>query len=461
MRPFQRALLFGAVLWLLATFAIRAAGQFVFRPDPLSLLGAFLIGGIALALLGPRLRLRISRDRRDADAVALGLILPGMFADAAAALGFRHVYPNLSPLGGNVFAALMLWYYAVTALAITLEARRGAAPEQTENAMLAVTMGDPAGIGGEITIKAWRALRETELSFVVLADAGWIGALTGRAGAPIEPVSGAAQGRDIFSRALPVIDAPLARAAVPGQPDRANAAAVIRSIANAVELAQTGEVAGIVTNPISKAVLREAGFPYPGHTEYLAVLLGVSGAEVMMLAGPSLRVVPVTVHVPLRDALASLTTDAIVRVARTTFHGLRRDFAVVEPRLAVAGLNPHAGESGHMGDEETSLIMPAIARLNAEGIRLIGPMPPDTMFTARARSRYDAAICMYHDQALIPLKTLDMEQGVNVTLGLPIVRTSPDHGTAFDISGTGAADPTSLIAAIRLADRIARNRSAA
>ena len=222
-----------------------------------------------------------------------------------------------------------------------------------------------------------------------------------------------------------------------------------------------GEVDGIVTNPIAKSVLKRAGFPHPGHTEYLAALTGGSGREVMMLAGPSLRVVPVTIHVSLRQALDLLDADAIVRVARTTEAALRRDFGITHPRLAIAGLNPHAGEDGHMGDEEDRLIRPAMRRLEADGIALIGPMPPDTMFTPAARARYDAAICMYHDQALIPLKTLDMAQGVNVTLGLDLVRTSPDHGTAFDIAGAGVADPSSLIAALRLADGIARNRRAA
>ncbi len=208
-------------------------------------------------------------------------------------------------------------------------------------------------------------------------------------------------------------------------------------------------------------MLQRAGFAYPGHTEYLGALVGLPGSEVMMLAGPSLRVVPVTVHLSLRQAIDRLDADAIVRVARTAHAALRRDFAVAAPRLAVAGLNPHAGEQGRMGDEEATLIEPAMRILRDEGVALIGPMPPDTMFTPRARARYDAAICMYHDQALIPLKTLDVAHGVNVTLGLPIVRTSPDHGTAFDIAGLGEADPSSLIEAIRLADRIARTRSAA
>jgi len=216
----------------------------------------------------------------------------------------------------------------------------------------------------------------------------------------------------------------------------------------------------VVTNPINKAVLKAAGFAHPGHTEFLAALTGATGGEVMMLASPELRVVPVTIHVSLRQALSQLTTAGIIHVARVTHAALVRDFGIAAPRLAIAGLNPHAGESGHMGSEEITLIAPAIAALRAEGIDASGPWPPDTMFTAQARPRYDAAICHYHDQALIPLKTLDMTGGVNITLGLPIVRTSPDHGTAYDIAGKGVADAGSLIAALRLAADIAARRAA-
>ncbi len=315
--------------------------------------------------------------------------------------------------------------------------------------MLAVTMGDPAGIGPEITLAAWRALR-SELPFVLLGDPG-----LGR------PVASVAEARALFADALPVLPVATAVAPVPGRPDPANASAVTASIARAVYLAQTGAVSAIVTNPIAKSVLKAAGFAYPGHTEFLAALTGGAGREVMMLAGPSLRVVPVTIHVSLRQALELLSTAAIVRVGRITAEALRRDFAIARPRLAMAGLNPHAGEDGHMGSEEATLIAPAIAALRAEGIDVSDPMPPDTMFTPQARARYDAAICMYHDQALIPLKTIDMAHGVNITLGLDLVRTSPDHGTAFDIAGRGTADPSSLIAALRMADLIQRNRRAA
>jgi 4-hydroxythreonine-4-phosphate dehydrogenase len=214
----------------------------------------------------------------------------------------------------------------------------------------------------------------------------------------------------------------------------------------------------MVTNPINKAALYDAGFAHPGHTEFLAELSGAHGKQIMMLVSPELRVVPVTVHASLRNSIAMLTTEAIVAAARTTATALQRDFRIAQPRLAIAGLNPHAGEQGALGDEETTIIGPAIATLRAAGIDVSGPWPPDTMFTATARTRYDAAICMYHDQALIPLKTLDMDHGVNLTLGLPIVRTSPDHGTAYDIAGKGIANPASLIAAIELAALLATRR---
>jgi 4-hydroxythreonine-4-phosphate dehydrogenase len=317
---------------------------------------------------------------------------------------------------------------------------------------IVLTMGDPAGIGPEITAGAWHALRATGPAFAVIADPGL---LRGRAPTQIVTQPDVHQ----FAEALPVIPLRLATAATPGRPSTANAAAIIASIETAVHLAQAGEASAVVTNPISKAVLQDAGFPHPGHTEFLAALTGAAGREIMLLASPDLRVVPVTIHVSLRQALDALTTEKIVAAARTTHAALRRDFAIAHPRLAVAGLNPHAGEQGHMGSEEQTIIAPAIAALRAEGIDATGPWPPDTMFTADARPRYDVAICHYHDQALIPLKTLDMWGGVNVTLGLPIIRTSPDHGTAFDIAGRNIANPASLIAALRLAADIVRNRA--
>jgi 4-hydroxythreonine-4-phosphate dehydrogenase len=275
---------------------------------------------------------------------------------------------------------------------------------------------------------------------------------------PIVEIASPEPARSIFPNALPVLPIALAELARLGHPDKANARAVLASIERAATLCLSGETAGMVTNPINKAALYDAGFAYPGHTEFLAALTGADGKQIMMLASPDLRVVPVTVHASLRNSIAMLTTEAIVAAAHTTAAALQRDFGIPHPRLAVAGLNPHAGEQGALGDEETTIIGPAIVALREAGIDVSGPWPPDTMFTAAARTRYDAAICMYHDQALIPLKTLDMHHGVNVTLGLPIVRTSPDHGTAYDIAGKGIADPSSLIAAIELAALLARRR---
>jgi 4-hydroxythreonine-4-phosphate dehydrogenase len=315
---------------------------------------------------------------------------------------------------------------------------------------LALTMGDPAGIGGELSLRAWLALRNGGPCFVVIDDPERLAALA-RALAIDVPVSAVASPDEvsaIFLAALPVLPIKLA-----------NTQAVIASIERAASLALHGAAGGMVTNPINKAALYNAGFNYPGHTEFLAALTGAHGKQIMMLASPALRVVPVTVHASLRNSIATLTTDAIVAAARTTDAALRRDFGIAQPRLAIAGLNPHAGEQGALGDEETTIIGPAIAALRQTGIDVTGPWPPDTMFTAQARVRYDVAICMYHDQALIPLKTLDMDHGVNVTLGLPIVRTSPDHGTAYDIAGKGIANPSSLIAAIELAAVLAERRA--
>lgn len=286
---------------------------------------------------------------------------------------------------------------------------------------IALTMGDPAGIGPEIAAAAMAAL-EGRIPIRFVADRAALAA------------------------------------AIPGKPNGANAQAVIRSIERGVELVQSGECRALVTNPIAKKVLIDAGFGFPGHTEFLAHLTGAPRA-VMMLAIDGLRVVPVTVHEPLANVSALLTEDLIVETARITASALQRDFGIAAPRLALAGLNPHAGEGGAMGREEETVVKPAIARLQAEGMSVTGPHPADTLFHAVARARYDAALCMYHDQALIPLKTIDFERGVNVTLGLPIVRTSPDHGTAFDIAGKGIASPASLIAAIELAADLAQRRA--
>ncbi len=314
-------------------------------------------------------------------------------------------------------------------------------------------MGDPAGIGPEITCGAWRALHAEGPAFFVIADP----ALFADAGVPIRAIAEPEEALSCFPDALPILPLALAAPARPGKPDPANAPSVIAAIERAVALTRAGRAAALVTNPISKSVLYAAGFPHPGHTEFLAALTGAA-TPIMMLASPLLRVVPVTVHLALRAALLSLTTAAIETAGRITAAALREDFALPSPRLAVAGLNPHAGEGGAMGDEEETLIVPAITALRAAGIDAFGPLPPDTLFTARARAGYDAALCMYHDQALIPLKTLDMDGGVNVTLGLSIIRTSPDHGTAFDIAGQGRADPASLIAALRLAATLRANR---
>jgi 4-hydroxythreonine-4-phosphate dehydrogenase len=308
---------------------------------------------------------------------------------------------------------------------------------------LALTMGDPAGIGGEITLKAWQALHGTGQAFFVLDDPARLHAID--PDIPLRSIETPAQALDVFAGALPVL--PLSAGAV-------------ASIERATALAMAGEVGGIVTNPINKSVLYAAGFAYPGHTEFLAALTG-GAVPVMMLACPALRVVPVTIHVSLRDALAQLNTAGIVQTARITHAALRRDFGIAAPRLAIAGLNPHAGEGGALGTEETSIIAPAINALRAENIDVSGPWPPDTMFTEAARRQFDVALGMYHDQVLIPLKTLDMHHGVNVTLGLPIVRTSPDHGTAYDIAGRGIADASSLIAAIRMAAALAAARARA
>jgi len=327
-------------------------------------------------------------------------------------------------------------------------------------APLAVTMGEPAGIGGDIALAAWSRAREAGLPpFLVIDDADRLAALAQRVaiGVPLARVDGPEAALGVFASALPVLHRPLPRRVESGRPDAANAGAVIASIEEAVALARAGRVAAIVTNPIHKKTLYDSGFAYPGHTEFLAALAG--GVRVaMMLACDALRVVPVTVHVALRQAIAILDTERVVACGRLAAASLARDFGVAQPRLAVAGLNPHAGEDGAMGDEDARIVAPAVAALRAAGIAAKGPLAPDTMFHAAARATYDAALCMYHDQALIPLKTLDFEGGVNYTLGLPFVRTSPDHGTAFDVAGTGRARPQSLMAALRLAADIAARR---
>jgi 4-hydroxythreonine-4-phosphate dehydrogenase len=334
-------------------------------------------------------------------------------------------------------------------------------------APLALTMGEPAGIGGELTLKAWRQRHAAPDGpcFFAVDDPARLQRLAQRVSLDVEvaAIEQPAAAAGCFARALPVLPQALAVAAEPGRLDARNSGAVIASIERAAILAREGRAGAIVTNPVQKKTLQEAGFAHPGHTEFLAAIGGAPGrpAEVvMMLACPGLRVVPVTIHVALRRALELLSPELIVAAGRIAAAALRRDFGVETPRLAVAGLNPHAGEGGIMGDEEARIVAPAIARLRGDGIDATGPWPPDTMFHAVARARYDVALCMYHDQALIPLKTIDFAGGVNVTLGLPFIRTSPDHGTALDIAGTGAADPSSLLAALDLAAAMARHRAA-
>lgn len=326
---------------------------------------------------------------------------------------------------------------------------------------IALTMGEPAGIGGELTLKAWLRRGESMPAFFAIDDPERLRVVAGQLGAAvaIRTIAAPSDAAYIFGEALPVLPLTLATAVTPGRPDPANAAAVIASIDRAVALALRGEIAAIVTNPISKKTLYDAGFPDPGHTEYLARRSGSTVAPVMMLVGGGLRVVPITVHMALRDALHALTTDLIVATGRTVVEALRRDFAIAAPRLAVAGLNPHAGEGATLGTEDRDVIAPAVAALRAIGIDASGPLPADTMFHPAARARYDAALCAYHDQALIPVKTIAFDEASNVTLGLPFVRTSPDHGTAFDIAGTGRADPTSLMTSLRLAATLAARRA--
>jgi 4-hydroxythreonine-4-phosphate dehydrogenase len=326
---------------------------------------------------------------------------------------------------------------------------------------LALTMGDPAGIGGELSLKAWLA-RRTGFPFVALDDPDRLAVIARNLGlnVPIRVVNEAADACAVFREALPVLAVRLAAAPKAGKANPANGAAVIASIAQATRLTLAGETAAVVTNPIHKSTLYGVGFAHPGHTEFLAELTGAT-LPVMMLASPELRVVPITVHASLRDMLEMITVDRIVAVTRVTAEALRRHWGIASPRIAMAGLNPHAGEDGTMGVEEQTIIGPAIAQLRAEGLDVSGPWAADSMFTPAARAGYDVAMGMYHDQALIPLKTLDMHRGVNVTLGLPIIRTSPDHGTAFAIAGQGVADPSSLIAAIDLAaDLVGRQEAA-
>ena len=330
---------------------------------------------------------------------------------------------------------------------------------------LALTSGEPAGIGPDITIKAWLRRNELKLpSFYLLGDPDFLSHRAKALGLDLRLAEvRAEEAGDIFADALPVVATGHPATAQPGTPDRTSADAAMASIRQAVVDVTAGRASAVVTNPIAKSVLYRAGFRHPGHTEYLAELAATGNhtpQPVMMLWSPALVVVPVTIHVSLRDALAQLSSDLIVTTARIVVEALKARFGLANPRLAVSGLNPHAGEDGSLGTEDKTIVAPAVDILRGEGIEIRGPLPADTMFHEAARQTYDCAICMYHDQALIPIKTLAFEDAVNVTLGLPFIRTSPDHGTAFDIAGTGKANPSSLIAALRLAARMATTQPA-
>jgi 4-hydroxythreonine-4-phosphate dehydrogenase len=330
-------------------------------------------------------------------------------------------------------------------------------------APLAVSLGDPAGIGPEIIAEAWvRRVAAGLAPFFVLGGAGVLARAAHQRGLtlPVERITDPAHTANVFQRALPVMGVDTV-GYTPGAPADEGAALALGSLADATRMALLGKASGLVTAPIAKSQLARVGFEYPGQTEFLAAACGMDEQDaVMMLAGPSLRAVPLTVHCALADVPRLLSQGLIEHRARIVASALLRDFGITDPRLAVCGLNPHAGEGGRFGDEEARIIVPAIETLRGEGLAVTGPHPADALFTPRARATYDVALAMYHDQALVPLKALDFDAGVNVTLGLPIVRTSPDHGTAFDIAGKGIADPGAMIAAIRMAGEMAMRRAA-
>ena len=322
---------------------------------------------------------------------------------------------------------------------------------------LALTSGEPAGVAPEITAKAWTALHtDSTATFFLIGDADYFSARAQAAklALPVTRIASPAEAAQHFATSLPVLHQPLPAHPAAGHINSQTAAAVIASIDAAFDLALAGDISAFVTNPIQKEALYSAGFSHQGHTDYLSHLAHDRGyfcQEVMMLVAANLRAVPVTVHIPLKDVASALTQELIMAQARVVAHDLKKYFGIASPRLAVTGLNPHAGENGAMGREEQDVIIPALAALRAEGMQVAGPLPADTAFHAEARVGFDAILCMYHDQALIPAKTLDFHGGVNVSLGLPFIRTSPDHGTALGIAGTGTANPQSLIAALRLA----------
>ncbi|MFA5949646.1 MAG: 4-hydroxythreonine-4-phosphate dehydrogenase PdxA [Hyphomicrobium sp.] len=333
---------------------------------------------------------------------------------------------------------------------------------------LALTMGDPAGIGLEIALMAWRQRNERNLPpFVLFADLATLRARVENLmlDVPLVPVDDLADGSLLFTSALPVSHVALEVPALPGRPDPRNGPPIVAAIERATAAVIDGRASAVVTNPIAKSVLKKAGFAHPGHTEFLAHLAsldqGMAIKPVMMLAADELRVVPLTVHIPLARVPGSITRELLLETLRTLDASLQRDFGIAAPRIAVTGLNPHAGEEGVLGSEEQAVIIPALDELRRAGYAVTGPHPADTLFHEAQRATYDAVLAMYHDQALIPLKTLAFDRGVNVTLGLPFVRTSPDHGTAFDIAGRGIASPASLIEALLLAQRLARRRALA
>ena len=340
-------------------------------------------------------------------------------------------------------------------------------PRTAGNQPLALTLGEPAGIGPDIALLAW--LRRDELKlppFYLLGDAAFIARRAKALGLEVSVAEvGAEKTQAAFAQALPVVATGKPAIAEPGKPDASSAEAAITSIRRAVADVMAGSAAAIVTNPVAKNVLYNWGFAEPGHTEFLATLIheatGKTLRPVMMLWSPELAVVPVTIHLPLKDIFKQLSVELVVDTGRIVARDLAKRFGLPHPRLAIAGLNPHAGEEGTLGEEDGAIVAPAVARLIADGIDARGPLPADSLFHAQARATYDVALCMYHDQALIPIKTLAFDHAVNVTLGMPFVRTSPDHGTAFDIAGTGRADPTSLVAALRLAARLAMVESPA
>jgi 4-hydroxythreonine-4-phosphate dehydrogenase len=325
---------------------------------------------------------------------------------------------------------------------------------------LALTLGEPAGIGPDLTIQLWRRRVQLRLpAFYLIADPEFIRQRARLLGIDINlSVVTPGQATEAFARALPIVPLDVSTTAAPGAPDASSAPAAIGSIRRAVVDVLAGSAAAIVTNPVAKNVLYRSGFAEPGHTEFLAKLAqestGKSTRAVMMLWSPELAVVPVTIHLPFKDVVTQLTADLISETGRIVARDLTARFGISRPRIAVAGLNPHAGEEGALGEEDRTIVAPAVKRLQTEGLDAIGPLPADSLFHERARANYDVALCMYHDQALIPIKTLAFDHAVNVTLGLSFVRTSPDHGTAFDIAGTGTADPSSLVAALTLAARL-------